>query len=130
MYEFGEALGIAFQMRDDLLDIWGDPRDTGKPFAADLLQRKMSLPVIHAYGSAGADRAVIERIYRGASITEADVQILLAILDGTGAREHVAALANREHDRALAALDRVTPVDPQAYAALRTLAEALLTRAH
>ena len=130
MYEFGEALGMGFQMRDDLLDIWGDPRDTGKPFAADLLQRKMSLPMIHAYGNAGADRATIERIYRGASVTEADVQVLLGILEATGSRAHVAALAERQHDHALAALDRVTPVDVEAYAELRALTEALLIRAN
>ncbi len=130
MREFGEALGMAFQMRDDLLDIWGDPRHTGKPFAADLLQRKMSLPMIHAYANAGAERSTIERIYRSESLTDEDVSRLLAILETTGSRAHVSRLANHEHERALAALDRVTAVDPEALAALREVAEGLLTRAH
>ena len=125
---FGEALGLAFQMQDDLLDIWGDPRLTGKPFAADLLQRKMSLPVVHAYQHAAEHRAVIHRIYRQDHLDAHDVQTLLAVLEATGARQHVAALIAREHDRAIAALETVQPADPGALEALRALAESLLYR--
>ena len=129
MRAFGEALGLAYQMQDDLLDIWGDPRQTGKPFAADLLQRKMSLPMVHAHAHAGPDRAVIERVYRQERVTEDDVQALLAILDAAGSRAHVTMLANREHDRALAALADVRPSDHAAFEALQALAESLLNRA-
>ncbi len=129
MSDFGEALGMAFQMQDDLLDIWGDPRDTGKPFAADLLQRKMSLPVIHALEHAGSDRAVIERIYRQEQVSEADLDELLAILDRAGSRAHVAALADAEHRRAFAALRTIRPADAEAMKALHDLAESLLHRA-
>ena len=129
MTEFGEALGMAFQMQDDLLDIWGDPQLTGKPYAADLLQRKMSLPMVHAYTHASdADRATIERIYRQPRLEEADLQKLLAILDTTGSRAHVTALAAQEHDRAIAALGTIRPVDADALDTLRTLAESLLNR--
>jgi geranylgeranyl diphosphate synthase type I len=128
--QFGRSLGMAFQMQDDLLDIWGDPRRTGKPYAADLLQRKMSLPVVHAYAHANAaDRSTIERIYRQELVTEAGVQALLSILDAAGSRTHVTALATREHDRAIAALSTIRPVDAGALDALRTLAESLLNRA-
>ncbi len=129
MSDFGEALGMAFQMQDDQLDIWGDPRRTGKPYAADLLQHKMSLPMVHAYAGSGASgRATIERIYRREHVEQADVETLLAILDSTGARAHVAALAAQEHDRALSALSAVRAVDAEALGQLHTLAESLLTR--
>jgi geranylgeranyl diphosphate synthase type I len=127
--DFGEALGLAFQMQDDLLDIWGDPRLTGKPYASDLLQRKMSLPMVHAYTHAGTERATITHIYKQASVSEADVQTLLAILDATGSRDHVAAMVRREHDRALSALAAIRPADREAHEALRALAESLLNRA-
>lgn len=126
---FGEALGLAFQMQDDLLDIWGDPQLTGKPYAADLVQRKMSLPVIHAYIHALTERATLERIYRQERVGAEDVQALLNILDAAGSRDHVGALMRREHDRAIAALEQIRPVDHGALAALRSLADSLLDRA-
>ena len=47
---FGETVGVAFQMRDDWLGLWGDPAHTGKPVAADLIRRKKSLPILLALG--------------------------------------------------------------------------------
>jgi hypothetical protein len=129
MGDFGEALGLAFQMQDDLLDIWGDPGLTGKPYASDLLQRKMSLPMVHAYAHAGPNRAVIERIYSQDRVDENDVQTLLTLLDATGSRAHLIELASHEHDRALAALATIEPVDAAALEALRELADSLLNRA-
>jgi geranylgeranyl diphosphate synthase type I len=58
--EFGAQLGLAFQLVDDVLGIWGDPAVTGKPAVSDLRARKKSLPVTYAMefgGSAGADLA-------------------------------------------------------------------------
>ncbi len=43
--ELGEELGLAFQIQDDILGIWGDPEKTGKPVGSDLLRRKRSFPV-------------------------------------------------------------------------------------
>ncbi len=42
---FGLNLGLAFQARDDLLGIWGDPKETGKPTWSDLIKKKKSLPI-------------------------------------------------------------------------------------
>lgn len=48
LHEIGLKLGMAYQLRDDVIDIIGDPECTGKPKAMDILDRKMRLPVIHA----------------------------------------------------------------------------------
>jgi len=55
-WDLGEALGLAFQARDDVLGVWGDPRVTGKPAGSDLARRKASLPVACAL-EAGGDAA-------------------------------------------------------------------------
>src|SRR5262249_29856085 len=48
MLQFGQATGLAFQIQDDILGIWGDPAVTGKPVGNDILNRKKSLPLVHA----------------------------------------------------------------------------------
>jgi octaprenyl-diphosphate synthase len=64
--EFGEAFGIAFQMRDDLLDIVADERSLGKPAANDLTERKTTIPLIAALASGdGGFRAQVRRFYDG-----------------------------------------------------------------
>jgi geranylgeranyl diphosphate synthase, type I len=131
MWQFGEALGMAFQMQDDLLDIWGEPEVTGKPFAADLVQRKMSLPVIYGLAHAtAADRERFESLYRQPALTHDDLLSLLQILDRAGARTHVERLARAEYDRAMDALDHVMPADAPALDELRGLAQSLLDRVH
>lgn len=51
--EFGEQLGLSFQIADDLLGVQGDPRKTGKPARSDLVNRKKSLPVVAALNADG-----------------------------------------------------------------------------
>ena len=62
--EFGEALGIAFQMKDDLLDVTADERSLGKPAANDLVERKTTIPLIAALASGDGDfRAQVRSFY-------------------------------------------------------------------
>jgi geranylgeranyl diphosphate synthase type I len=63
--DFGERVGLAFQLADDLLGIWGDPVATGKPVHADLRRRKKSLPVVAALTSGTVAGAELAAIYRG-----------------------------------------------------------------
>lgn len=64
--EFGEALGIAFQMKDDLLDMVADERSLGKPAGNDLTERKTTIPLIAALASGnGRFRAEVRRFYDG-----------------------------------------------------------------
>ena len=62
--EFGEAFGVAFQMKDDLLDMVADERSLGKPAANDLTERKTTIPLIAALASGnGGFRAEVRRFY-------------------------------------------------------------------
>ncbi|MBU3067511.1 polyprenyl synthetase family protein [Nocardia sp. NEAU-G5] len=64
MDTFGRELGIAFQLVDDLLGIWGDPARTGKPVGADLVRRKHSLPVVAALSSGTPAGRELAELYR------------------------------------------------------------------
>lgn len=118
---FGRGLGLAFQIEDDVLGIWGDPLVTGKPAGNDLRQRKKSLPVTYALDRS----AELRRLY---AQSEIDVAAASAELDRVGARAHAEQLAARQHQQALDAL-AATGQDNEATTALRELAHSLLKRA-
>ena len=102
---FGWALGLAFQVNDDLLGIWGAERATGKE-ASDVAHRKQTLPVIYAHETAGPeDRARLQALYAAPDRTPAEVAEVVAILERTGAREYTREQARRHRDEALAELD-------------------------
>lgn len=101
---FGWALGIAFQLNDDLLGIWGNEQTTGKE-PTDLARHKKTLPVLYAFEHAGPeDRARLEAHYRDPAPTAAAVAEVVAILERAGAREYTRAEARRYRDEALAEL--------------------------
>ncbi|MBV9230799.1 MAG: polyprenyl synthetase family protein [Chloroflexi bacterium] len=62
---FGWALGIAFQIRDDILGVWGSIQELGKTAAGDIYRRKKSLPILHALQTANQeDLSVLHEIYQ------------------------------------------------------------------
>jgi geranylgeranyl diphosphate synthase type I len=126
--DFGQNLGLAFQVQDDVLGIWGDPAVTGKPFAADLLRRKLSLPVIHALRHA-ADRAELAERYAQPSSGSADTQRILAILEQAGSRTYTEQVAHEYHRQSLAAL-AAAQGQSKPLNELRMIAESLAGRAY
>ena len=118
---FGWALGLAFQLNDDVLGIWGPARTTGKE-ASDLARHKKTLPVIYAFERAGpADRARLAALYASPAPTVADVTEAVAILERVGADEFSRREARRYRDEALAELDAAGVVRPEARAALERI---------
>lgn len=101
---WGEELGLAFQIRDDVLGIWGDAARTGKPVGADIAARKKSLPVVDAFERAqGPQRAALAELY-ASEMTPEGTGVVLGILDELGTQQRAMALAFRHRDRALTAL--------------------------
>lgn len=103
--DFGHYLGLAFQVQDDILGIWGDQDQTGKSTTGDLLLRKKTLPVL--YGLA-QDRD-FKRIWSGEDLTAEIAHQLAEILQAEGGRAYAQSAADRLTDLALSALNRAQP---------------------
>jgi geranylgeranyl diphosphate synthase type I len=121
---FGYNLGLAFQIRDDILGIWGDPAVTGKSAATDILTRKKSLPVLLGLQKSADLRA----LYAAPAFGPADVTTAIALLEAAGAYEETVAREEHAYQAALAALDAARPGDAGAVAGLRALAGSLFGR--
>ena len=82
LYAYGDALGIAFQIADDLLDYQGDSSATGKNVGDDFRERKLTLPVIKAVAQATAEeRAFWVRTIEKGRQDEGDLDHALALMD-------------------------------------------------
>ena len=87
MATFGTKLGLAFQIRDDILDLWGQ-QDTGKPLAGDILNKKKSLPIVYAIENAsGAERRTLGDVYFKRVMEPEDIDKIIEVLETLGARE-------------------------------------------
>jgi geranylgeranyl diphosphate synthase type I len=108
LVEYGEALGLAFQLVDDLLGIWGAPEVTGKPVMSDLRARKKSLPITYALCSdteAGAQLAVWMK--ESDVPDDAALQRAAALVEEAGGRDWTTAKADQMLAVADEALHRV-----------------------
>jgi geranylgeranyl diphosphate synthase type I len=87
---FGEAIGTAFQVRDDLLGVWASLAELGKTPAGDIYRRKKSLPILHALAQAQpADRQRLQECYtQSTALSEDQVETILAIFERTETRSY------------------------------------------
>ena len=108
---FGWDLGIAFQLNDDLLGIWGRELSTGKE-PTDVPRRKKTLPLIYAYEHAApADRARLIDLYANGTLATEHVAEITEILERAGARDYTRDQARLHRDRALASLDAAGTIE-------------------
>lgn len=84
---FGAHAGLAFQLTDDLLGIWGSPERTGKPIGSDLRAKKKSLPVVAALGAGTREaEALGELLARTEPLSESDVALAARLVEDAGGR--------------------------------------------
>lgn len=103
---FGHDLGIAFQVRDDILGIWGDEASIGKSAASDLVEGKNSLPILFGLGQ----KAAFAARWAEGPIESHEVAGLASLLRDEGAYDYAQALALRWTERAISNLERARPV--------------------
>lgn len=123
---FGENIGLAFQMTDDILGIWGNSSVTGKSAATDILTKKKSLPAIIGL-SHPQHGEILRAIYSQPQLSPDDVARVLLLLDAVGAREQTQTRADEYRATALAALD-ATGIDNPAMGRIREIADAMTRR--
>ena len=108
--DYGDALGIAFQMADDLLDYGGDSSTIGKNAGDDFRERKLTLPAIKAVDAADAtERAFWSRVFEKGDQRDGDLAHAIELMQRHGALDAARADANLWAGRAKAALQAVPP---------------------
>ncbi len=125
---FATPLGLAFQIRDDLLDITGDPAVTGKAVGIDLREGRLSAVLDEALARAtGDDRARIERVWGAGEPPEDELAAALAAVRASGAVEACVERVRSHTEEAVAAL-RGAPLRSAGTAPLVDVARALAAR--
>jgi len=124
---FGLPLGEAFQLRDDLLGVFGDPEATGKPAGDDLSEGKRTVLIALALDALGPDDRAHLDSSLGRDLTTGEVAELRAHVDASGAHEQVEDVITALTERALSALD-AADIRDEARSALRELAAAATQR--
>lgn len=126
--DFGESVGLGFQVRDDMLGIWGEPSVTGKPAADDIRRRKKSLPILMlAEQATPAEVAELREIYTTDEVGEPAVARVLDLLHRYGIDAQVQAVVDRYHSQAKTLLHTAAPPGP-ARAELESLLSRLASR--
>ena len=127
LYEYGLHIGLAFQIQDDILDVYGDPKTFGKAIGGDICCNKKTILLLTALERADAESKA--ELLQWMMTTDRDAEKIKAVTelyDRLGVREEAETVMEEHTSLALAALDRL----PQNAACdkLRVLAERLVTR--
>ncbi|GAA1234678.1 polyprenyl synthetase family protein [Oryzihumus leptocrescens] len=126
---YGLALGEAFQLRDDLLGVFGDPAQTGKPAGDDLREGKRTVLIAEALDTAGpAGVAAVDKLLGLADLDEAGVEELRAVITGSGALDRVEQRISALVTDAHAHLDATTGLTPEGRQMLATLVDVSTAR--
>jgi geranylgeranyl diphosphate synthase type I len=126
---YGLDLGHAFQLRDDLLGVFGDPETTGKPAGDDLREGKRTVLVAHTLtGAEPAGRERISALLGRPDLRSEHVDDLREIISDSGAVDAVEAEISRLAGSARAALDSATGLDEEARAVLGALVDTSTAR--
>lgn len=129
LYEFGLNLGIAFQIQDDILDVYADQNKFGKQVGGDIISNKKTYLLLSALKFANHAQSEKLNSLLVEPNPEVKVEAVKAIYDSIGVREMATKAMNHYHDLAIQNLNQLA-VEESKKAPLRSLAEFLLGREH
>jgi geranylgeranyl diphosphate synthase, type I len=124
LYDFGVNLGLAFQMLDDFLGIWGDPEIIGKSTASDLVAQKKTLPILYGLTHCPEFR----HLWQKPPYSEKILKQMSELLEDCGAKSYVKELAEKHTRVAFDHLEGIFPHDNAYTEALSELSKNLLHR--
>jgi geranylgeranyl diphosphate synthase, type I len=125
---FGNYLGIAFQIRDDILGIWGNEDMTGKPHASDIRKKKKSLPIVFALEQSNPKiKNGLRKIYKGSRINEKQVGKILDYLETVKAKDFCEEKCRHYYDLAVNEIKNL-PVSKQYIQSYYDISKFLLIR--
>ena len=129
LYRFGEQMGLAFQLQDDYLDVYGDPMVFGKAIGGDIVSNKKTYMLINAINKAqGEDRETLKRWIEAKEFDRNEkVKAVTAVYDRLGIGDLAKAKMEEYYAEALAALDRVA-VEESRKSTLRDYAAMMMKR--
>ncbi|WP_234046971.1 polyprenyl synthetase family protein [Streptomyces adelaidensis] len=123
----GRHLGLAFQIFNDVEDIWGDPAVTGKPVRSDILRRNPSFPVLAALSAGGPAGGRLGRLWHADGTTAAYLQEMADLVEESGGRRTAEQLSRSHLDSALEDLGRAE-LSPAASTELTALFDRIVNR--
>lgn len=129
LYRFGIDIGIAFQIKDDLLDVWGNPSLLGKPIGGDIMCNKKTFLLIQAMEKADEKKRIFLREYLKSNDIDRGEKIrtVTELYNQLGVREDCEAQMRYHQTKAMKALAQLS-VPEERWAPLRTLAEEMMDR--
>lgn len=127
--EFGSVIGRAFQLRDDVLGVYGDPTVTGKPYGGDIHEGKRTVLVLSALANGSPrETAELAALLGASGLTDGDIDRAAALIEQTGAKAGVESIIEENLNHAERVLE-TTPMTGEGRTALATLAHKSVNRA-
>jgi len=126
--QLGETIGELFQIRDDVLGVWGTTEQTGKPVHSDIRRRKKSMPIVIAVASARpAEREELHGLYSAETLSDDTVARVLRLFEELDVRQQIQQMTAELHQRART-LARTLPFGSPGAEELLSIVDFLLTR--
>ncbi|MEO3803462.1 polyprenyl synthetase family protein [Nonomuraea sp. B1E8] len=126
LWDMGRDLGVAFQIVDDMLGIWGDPDVTGKPVHSDLRRAKKTLPVLVALAADVPAARELSALLSAGDLDEDSLRHAADLVEEAGGRDAARSQADRYMSSALEVVDRHLPDAEE----LRAVCDSLVNRVH
>ncbi len=133
--DFAQNIGLAFQIRDDVLGIWGDSAETGKSSQNDIRKKKKTLPILYTLAEVSGDRKEKLKAYYAQPdpLSDEQIEFVRECLEWADARHYAQGVAEEYRQKSFDALDRIEKItlgSAQARSELKLIAEFLINRSY